>query len=356
MGNAVREIEYPAHFRGIFDQIRDRHAPLLSSALDTLRALPVPDELKPAMTYQVWTNPQPSFILLPLMFLATAEACGGITAKHVEYLSVVMLVAELLAVADDTVDRCVQRSGRETYAHRFGDGSALAFSAVLVAHVLDLSRRCDERVYAAALFYFKRFFPHEVWETANTFPEPAAFDTWLDHRYAQSIWSTQYILDAALLLSDRPGWPDPAVAALGRIGQDMDDVVNVVEYRERDGENDDLLCGIVTRPLVAALRARPELGAKVSALWDRHRPLARERLSIAEYQKRRAPLLRETQADYQHVRAVILEHGVPTTVRHSRAELEIAIAETPEPLRPVMDGFARAFLDRLDSCKLVEVR
>ena len=350
------QIEYPAYFRGIYEDIRARHAPLLAGALAAIRALPVGDDLRPALAYQCWENPQPSFILFPLMFIATAEATGGITQRHVDFLPTIMMFSELLAVADDTVDRTARRSGRETFARRFGDASALPLAAALASLVLADARRADARVFDAVASYLPRFFGLELWERDHAFPKPALFEAWLEHRYAQASWSTQVVLDSALLLSGRDPWPTPAVDALNRIGQDVDDIVNVVEFRESDGENDDLMCGVVTRPMLRAIEARPYLATQIANLWDQHRPLAHEQLSIAAYQERRAQLIRDTLPAYVPIRHAILEEGVPATRRDANADLEVCMTETPHELRPLMHGLARAFVDRLGSLRAVEVR
>jgi hypothetical protein len=355
MTTSLPAIEYPAHFLGIYERIRTQHAHLLEAAAATIRAMPISDDLRSALAYQTWDNPQPSFILLPLMFIATAEASGGITQRHVDYLPSLMLLSELLAVADDTVDRCIRRSGRDTYAYRFGDASALPFAATLTTLFLQGSHRADPAVFAAASAYCAKFFPLELWEREHTFPEPELFAAWLDHRYNQSIWSTQFVLDSALLLNHQPTLPESVAAALSRIGQDVDDIVNVVEFRETEGENDDLMCGVVTRPMVLAITARPMLAARVAALWQHHRPLAREQLSIAAYQDRRRSLVHDTMRDYIPIRGEILEHGVPATVRAAHVDLQICTDESPDALRPVMHGLAMAFLDRLRACKLAEV-
>jgi hypothetical protein len=349
-------IEYPAHFRGIYDQIRARHAPLLTEAVTAIRDLQIPADLTPSLAYQTWNNPQPSFILFPLMFLATAETTGGITQKHLQYLPTIMLFSELLAVADDTVDRSARRSGRETFARKFGDASALPFAVTLASLVIQQSRRCDLRLMDAVVAYFGQFFPLELWERAHTFPMPDQFSPWLEHRYAQASWSTQFVLDAALILNESATWATSAVDALNRIGQDVDDIVNVVEFREADGENDDLMCGVVTRPMVLAIDARPELAAQIAALWDRHRPLATQQLSIASYQEHRVQLIQDTLPAYVPIRQAILETGVPATVRACLADLRTSVHESPEPLRPLMRGLATGFLDRLRALNLVEVR
>jgi hypothetical protein len=250
----------------------------------------------------------------------------------------------------------VRRSGRQTFAHRFGDASALPMAVTLATLVLQRAQACDGRVFEAATAYFARFFPLELWEREHAFPEPALYDAWLAHRYAQASWSTQFVLDSALTLNDSPTWPTAAVDALNRIGQDVDDIVNVVEFREADGENDDLLCGLVTRPMLQAIEARPELADQIAALWDRHRPLAAEQLSIAAYADRRASLIRDTLPAYLPVRQAILEHGIPAAVRACLADLRTCVRESPEALRPLMRGLAVTFLDRLRALNLVEVR
>jgi hypothetical protein len=356
MATAASPIEYPSHFRGIFDEVRVRHGRHLDDAIRAIRAMPISDDLRPALAYQTWDNPQPSFILFPLIFLATAEASGGITVRHREHLPVIMLIAELLAVADDTVDRCMRRSGRDTFAYRFGDASALPLVGALEAIVLSRSRRCDERLFEAAAEYFMRFFPLELCERAHTYPDPALYDSWLEHRHAQATWSTKLILDSALVLNERPPWPVAAVAALNRIGQDIDDVVNIVEFREAAGENDDLLSGVVTQPMLHAIDASPGLGEAIAALWDIHRPLAREQLSIAAYHARRAALVRETLPAYLPIRAAILTHGVPATLAGSREDVAISVRESPDALRPLMHQLATAFLERARVCDVAEVR
>jgi hypothetical protein len=356
MATAVSPIQYPTHFRGIYAEVRARHGRHLEDAVRTIRAIPVCDELRPAFAFQTWDNPQPSFILFPLMFLATADTSGGITKRHLDLLPVVMLFSELIAVADDTIDRSCRRSGRETFALRFGDASALPFVATMQAMVLSRTRRCDERLFEATLDYFERFFPLELWERAHTYPDRSLYDSWLEHRHAQATWTTQLVLDSALLLNDQPPWPSAAVAALNRIGQDIDDVVNIMEFREAAGENDDLMSGVVTRSMVHAIDACPGLGDSIEALWSLHRPLAREQLSIAAYQARRAALVRETLPAYLPIRDAILAHGVPATLAGAEGDLELAVRESPEALRPLMHGLATAFLERARAADVAEVR
>ena len=68
--------------------------------------------------------------------LATAEASGGIRQRHRDYLPAILLMAEYCAVADDTIDRAPTRSGRVTFAAKFGDASAVPFACALATLVL----------------------------------------------------------------------------------------------------------------------------------------------------------------------------------------------------------------------------
>jgi hypothetical protein len=78
-------------------------------------------------------RPQPSYLLLPLMFLATAEQHGGITERHRAYLPWYMLMMEVCAIIDDTVDRTPLRSGRDSFPERYSDAAAAAFSTFLIS-------------------------------------------------------------------------------------------------------------------------------------------------------------------------------------------------------------------------------
>jgi hypothetical protein len=347
-------IEFPKLYQRVYQRAQALHGHIIYEAMDRLRAMPVPDDLRPFFAYQTWENPQPSFILFPFMFLLTAEASGGITDRHRQYLPTIMLAAELCAVADDTIDRAPARSGRETFAARFGDPSALPLASALSSMVLAESRR-DDRLFDAAQGFLVPFFGLELWERANTYPPPSVFSSWLEHRYAQAIVATEYVLNSALILNGEPLWPRAAVAAFSQIGQDVDDIVNVVEYRERDGENDDLQSGVVTRPLIFAIEEVPELGDEVAALWAKYRPLADMQLSIAELSRRRARLNRTTRPLYARIRREIVDRGVPRAVKQCLTEFHAAVRATPQRLRPLMRELASAFLDRLRRCEYVEL-
>lgn len=348
------EIEFPEFYRGIYRTTQPKYGPLIARAVDRLRAADVPAHFRPFLAYMVWENPQPSFILLPFMYLATAEASGGITRRHEDYLPTIMLTAELCAVADDTVDRAPRRSGRETFPARFGDASSVPMAGVLLSMILDQSRH-DQELFDAVRSFYVDLFSLELWERENAYPPGAVFDTWLDHRYEQAIVATGWALNSARILSRQPPWPRAAVAALARIGQDVDDIVNLVEYRESDGENDDLQSGIVTRPLVYAARDVPGLAEEVEELWSQYRPLAALQLPIGELQERKATITRSARPLYSRIRRVILERGVPPAVAQCQAELEESVRESPPALQLLMRELSLAFLDRLRRCRYVDL-
>lgn len=349
------EIQFPQFYRGVYARTQSKYGPLIREAIERMEAVEnASSDLRPFLAYQTWQNPQPSFVLFPFMFLATAEASGGVTDRHRDYLPTIMLAAELCAVADDTIDRAPLRSGRETFAARFGDTSAVPMASALSTMVLRDSRH-DERLFEAASGFFMAFFGLELWECAHTYPDPKLFPTWLVHRYDQAIVATEYVLNAALILNGRPLWAREAVAAFSRIGQDVDDIVNVLEYRELEGENDDLQAGVVTRPLVLAVEKVPKLGPKVAALWRKYRLLATKQLPIGELARKRSRLNATLMSEYAEARELIIEHGVPGAIQECRTELQVAVRASPPELRPLMRELANAFLDRLKRCKRVSL-
>lgn len=348
------QIEFPEYYHGIYRSTQPKYGPLIAEAVERLRAAEVPPYFRPFLAYMVWENPQPSFILLPFMYLATAEASGGITRKHEDYLPTIMLTAELCAVADDTVDRSLQRSGRKTFPARFGDASSVPMAGVLLSMILDRSRH-DEELFEAVKTFYVDLFSLELWERQNAYPPTTLFDKGLEHSYDQAMVATGWALNSARIVSKQPPWPQAAVAALARIAQDVDDIVNLVEYRESDGENDDLQSGIVTRPLVYAVREVPELARDVEELWSRYRPLAELQLSIADLQERRAEVTRSTRPLYSKIRRVILERGVPVALDQCLVELDESVRESPPSLRPLMHELSFAFIDRLRRCRYVDL-
>ena len=348
------EIVFPEFYKGIFERTRAAYGPLISEAIGRIKKMEVTAELRPALAFQTWDNPQPSFILLPFTYLATAEASGGIRQLHRDHLPAILLMAEYCAVADDTIDRAPTRSGRVTFAAKFGDASAVPFACALATLVLAESHH-DERLFGEALRFFMVFHGLELWERENTYPPPAIFKTWLEHRYLQATIANEYALNCAVTINDQPQWPRRAVQMFATVGQDVDDIVNIAEYRAASDENDDFQSGIVTRPLIFALEEVPSLARDVVEFWDHYRSLAALELPIPELSRRRAVILQKTLPLYNHIRRVILDRGVPRSIRQCLADFRSAVRESPPPLRPLMHDLAAAYIDRLRRCRYVEV-
>jgi hypothetical protein len=348
------EIVFPEFYKGIFERTRAAYGPLIAEAIGKIKDLSVSAELRPSLAFQTWDNPQPSFILLPFTYLGTAEASGGIRQRHRDYLPAILLMAEYCAVADDTIDRAPTRSGRVTFSAKFGDPSAVPFACALSNLVLAESHH-DERLFEEAMRFFMVFHGLELWERENTYPPPAMFKTWLEHRYQQATIANEYALNCAVAINDEPQWPRAAVEKYASVGQDVDDIVNIAEYRAASDENDDLQSGIVTRPLIFAIEEVPSLARDVVEFWDHYRSLGALELSIPELQRRRAAVLQKTLPLYNHIRRVILDRGVPRSIRQCLADFRSAVRESPPPLRPLMHELGAAFIDRLRRCYYVNV-
>jgi hypothetical protein len=348
----TRAIEWPKFFR--HDRAVRAYGPLIERARHRIRAEVPSVGLANFLAYQVWDNPQPTYLILPFMFLASAEAAGGVTQRHADYVSTILLMCELMAVSDDTVDRTPTRSGRPSFPAHFGDGSALPFAASLVTMTLEASR-AEPKVFAALADYYVEFYGLELWEREHLYPERPLFDAWLENRYGQTVVVTEFMLSSALLFHGRDRWPRAAVAALSRIEQDVDDLVNLVEYRAGDGENDDLQSGVVTRALIVAIAESPALAGEVRELWRRYEPIRAGEPSIGEMSARHARVGRETEALYARVRAGILRHGVPGTVAGILADYRAAVRATPLELRPFMRELAATFVRRLRRLRPVDL-
>jgi hypothetical protein len=288
---------------------------------------------------------------MPLMFLATAHSAGGIGARHRQFLPTLMLMMEVVAVADDTVDRTAMRSGRASFPERFNECSAAPFVGALTALVCERARQCDERAFDLTRRFLVELFSLELWEHHHVYPARAEFEVWLEHRYRQAAIAVQIALDCALALAGKPPLPREVSRAFSSLCQDVDDIVNLVEYRERDGENDDLKMGIVTRPLLFAVRARSTLAGDVETLWAHHRGRARARFDRVDVDRDDARAIEQ----YVRIRDEIIAHGVPPAIREVLRDLRTCTDETPRELRKVMREMAAAFVDRLRRCELVDV-
>lgn len=344
MSGAEAEFEYPQLFRGLFAEVRDRYEPLVEEGRAALRGLPIPAELRPFYDYVVRDNPQPAFVLMPLMFLAMADAAGGIGPRHRQFLPTLMLMMEVVAVADDTVDRTPMRSGRASFPGRFDDCSSAPFVGALTALVCERARQCDEHAFDLSRRFLVELYSLELWEHHHVYPTLDGFGEWLERRYRQAAIAVEIALDAALSLCGKPLLPRSVSRAFASLCQDVDDIVNLVEYRESNGENDDLKMGIITRPLLFAVQARPALAADVMKMWQLHR--ATRQTPEAGFD--------EVHTRYLAIRSEIMETGVPTAVREVLRDLRTCTDETPRELRRVMREMAAAFVDRLRRCTPVE--
>jgi hypothetical protein len=342
-------LQYPKLFQGVFARRRDFFTPLIEEARRALHTLPVPGVVRPFYDTVIRDNPQPSFLLLPLMFLATAEASGGIGDAHRRFLPVLMLSMEACAITDDTVDRTPMRSGRPTFAMRFGEASSTPFVTALTALVTSESARIDPRLLDVATRFFVELSSRQLWERHNPYPAEEHFARWLDNRYRESELGVAFGLDPALLLNGREPFPASVPEAFGRMFQDVDDIVNVLEDRGAEGENDDLLMGAVTKPLRLALEAHPSLRANLAELWASCRATANA--SAAELHREPADSRAAREALARPIREAILDVGVPGTVEHVLADYRQAVASAPPDLRMVVKEMTVTWVDRLKRCK-----
>ena len=351
--NAPIAIQFPNHFRGMFHRVESAYRPLIEEGLRAIYNLPVPAELRSFFDHITVESTQPSFMLVPLMFLAAAEASGGITKRHIDALPTMLLTMEVTAVADDTVDRTPMRSGRMTFVRRFGDASSTPFTGALVALIAKEAKRCPPEVTDAVLSYVLEIFSMFLWERANTYPQRALFEEWLQHRYAETRVAAEIAIDSAFALNGRGPLPRAAMARFSYIFQDVDDIVGILESRAEQGENDDLRMGIVTRPLLLTLASRPELTEVVEEVWRQYRPLSDA--SIVELQARHAAIAVATRPLEEQLRAAILEIGMPATVRCMIDDMRCCSEASPEEVRPFVDELCRSVIERLRHCGHPEV-
>lgn len=347
MSHTVINTHYPTRFRGVFASRRSTYAPHIAAARQRLAAYPVPEALRPWYTYMIIDNPQPSFLLLPLMFLAVADDTGGITPRHEEYLPVLMLAMEACALMDDTVDRTRMRSDRPTFPHQFGDVSATPMLATLLPIITQETARVEPRLIQSVTNLFLELGALELWEYQHRYPaDAAAFNQWLTHRYAEVTPAVIYAFEAALLLNDRPTLPASAAQAFAEVFQDVDDIVNLREQRQAVGENDDLKMGMVTHPLLASID-EPEVRPALRFLWDHYRTLQflpRNDLMRHIAKLDAQPALRSA---YAVLQTAVERVGVPATIAKIATDADRCVNLSPPFLQPLMQELVAAFVERL---------
>lgn len=344
---AAPSIEFPERFQGLFARTQSRFGPLLHQAREVLRALPVPEAVRPYYSYGVLEHAQPSFMLLPMLYLAMADDQGGITARHRDYLPWYMLAMETVAVLDDTVDRTPYRSGRETYARRFGDPSAAPFSCFLLNRVFEGTFATAPEVLPLVTGLFGELCALQTWEYHSRYPEPTtqACARWLKLHYDAVTPAVAHSLNSALALHGLGPVPGEVCVRFGEIMQDVDDVVNFAERRERDGENDDLKMGIVTHLLLATLEAEPSVAGAVAEVWKTYRAV-----TASAPRDLSAALARcdaQVAEPYAIVASLIERHGLPATVRKIILDADACVRAAPETMRPVVRDMVLTFVDRL---------
>ena len=341
-------LRYPRFFQGVFARQRDVYTPLVEEARKVLHELPVPGKLRPFYDTVVGDNPQPSFMLLPLMFLAMAEAAGGIQAAHRRFLPVMMLSLEACSILDDTVDRTPMRSGRPSFPNRFGEARTASFVSSLVATVTREAARVEPRLLEGTAHFIVELSAFQLWERDHIYPTRELFEPWLENRYNQNTVGVAFGLNPALQLHGREPLPLGVMESFGRIFQDVDDIVNIVENRWTQGENDDLLMGAVTRPLLLALDASPSLHADVEALWEVCRTTALA--SVAEVHREPVHANALVQKRARPVREALIEVGVRGTAAHVLSDCRACVESAPPEFRPVLKELTFTWVDRLRRC------
>ncbi len=255
--NPMDGIERPEKFGGVFSSTWSKYGPMMNEARATLQAFPVPKPIRAYFEYAVLDRPQPGYMLLPLKFLAIAEQHGGITQRHRDYLPWYVLAMEVVALLDDTVDHTPYRSHRMTYTRRFGECSAAAMAGYLMNITLEQTARTAPEVLPMVVRFFETLCSLEVWELHSRYPniDDDVLERWLDNRYEMATDVYVHSFNSALRLHGLEELQRDACKHFAALSQGVDDLVGIVEARENIGENDDLKMGIVTFPLVAALRS-----------------------------------------------------------------------------------------------------
>jgi hypothetical protein len=345
--HAYEQVQFPNQFQGLFQRVEPRFARMMVDARRAMASLPVHPDFQAYYDY-ILANPQPSFILAPLMFLATAEESGGVKRVHEGYLPVIMLLMETFAVIDDTIDRSLMRSGRTSFPGHFGEKAVPMFVSWMTASALRLAYEVGDQLPAATIRLFTELMALELWETEYLYPAPDRFQEWVDRRYRANHAVVSFCLNSALELNGRRPLAEQVTMALSIVSQDVDDLVNLLENREQDGENDDLKMGIITRPTLETVQQLPGFLHTIEALWAEYRTL--RPLSTRELHAALPALNARTGDLYAQARDTIIRHGIPITLRKSYITARECVRATPPELRPLIRDLTLSFLDRLRRC------
>lgn len=345
-------LQFPDQFRGVFARSRSHLEPLIVEARDTLERLPIPPVVRPYYSYGVLEHAQPSFVLAPLMFLAMAESQGGITKKHTGYLPAFLLMVELIGILDDTVDHTPKRSGRTTYWRRFGAASAAPFSCFLFSAAVEQTMQHAPELLPLVTQMFATICASESWEHDARYPasNEAALAMWLQRHYDAVPSAIAHSLDSALVLHGLPTLDREVYVRFAELQQDVDDIVNFVEHREDDGENDDLKMGIVTYPLLATIHADADLSAVLDRLWGPCRDL---KLDLDPWTAAKAGRP-EIHAAYELVAQRVAEVGVGATIEKIARDAQFAIDAASPEARACVADLVWTFVERL--CRIDALR
>jgi geranylgeranyl pyrophosphate synthase len=345
MSVAPSPIHPPTLFLGVFSNAVHRFLPLLEEARERLRVVPVPEVVRDHYLFLV-ERAQPTFVLFPLMYLHLADATGGVTARHREYLPWQMLAMELIGLYDDTIDYTPLRSGEPTYSARHGAPAATALSGFIFSTLAHQTTTTAPEFSPLLARLFENLCAHEIWEHESRYPEVSteAFSRFIRRRCDAIPPVNAYALDGALLLRRMGTIPHAVHERFGDLQQDVDDLVNILEFREAEGENDDIKLGVASVPLLATIRAEPRAGRLLEELW---RPL--REASIAS--RRAAVPTLSSAADldeiHREIVALVRRHGVEPTVDKVLRDCAFVEREAPPHVKAMMRLYAYSFLDRL---------
>lgn len=337
-------IEPPRHYQGVFRSATQRFLPLLEEAREGLRELPVPDIARAHYLELVVSRPQPAFVLFPLMYLHLADATGGVTERHRAYLPFQMLAMELIALYDDTVDYTPVRSGSPTYTARHGAVPATVLAGVVHSTLVQHTATMFPELSPMLVRAFENLCARELWEHGARHPHVSedSLASWMRCRNAAIPPIISYSLDGALMLHGLEPIPEPVHARFGDLQQDVDDLINIVEEREKVGENDDIKLGIPSYPLLATLRAEPSATQLLEEIWAPLRGLPPA--SLEADLALRDPALIER---HRELVELIVRHGIAATVEKVIADAEAVSAGAPVHVWSCLREYAFSIVDRL---------
>jgi geranylgeranyl pyrophosphate synthase len=330
------DIAFPDRFDGLFGQRALKYAPLLRQARKELAEWPVPRGFEEQYA-SILSLKQPSFMLLPLMYLYVAEATGEIRESHRSFLPVTMLAMEAAAVADDTVDGSATRSGEPTFPARWGVPSSAPCMALLTSMIAQKTARSFATLVEPTMALISNLAAAELQELRERYPCRADFDAAMQTRYRQAHEGVLFGFRAALLLAGHTEVPTQGAELLGRITQDVDDLINLLERREEQGEGNDLKNGTVTAALIEAVDRNPDLANDIEQVW---RPRESHNADPGD-------------PTFPRILHCVVELGAPA-VRRRLDTLSVACAgATPTPMRPLMRQLAADFVARADQCQIL---